>query len=106
MPLTREEIESQFSNKFHFEKINGTGRNPHERWAFFYKDKKVATTGFSRSCKNKESIDDDLLLLMAREIRVQTLHNFKGMITCTISLDDYIKILKDQNFIPNKKVDD
>lgn len=100
MPITREEIESQLSNKFHFQKVNGSGRNPHERWAFLYNGKKIATTGFSRACRNKDNIDDDLLLLMAREVRSQTLHNFKGMIICTISLDQYVEILREQRFIP------
>ena len=100
MSFKKNEIETKFSDKFHFQKVTGTGRNPHDRWAFFYGDKKIASTGFSRGLRDNDDVVDDLLLLMAREIRVQTLHNFKGMITCSVSAERYIEILKEQGFIP------
>jgi len=100
MPLKKEDVESKLRDKFHFCKIETTGRNPHNRWAFFYDGKKIATTGFSRGARGNDDLDDSLLKIMAKEVRVQTLQNFKGMITCSVSPDGYVKILKEQGFIP------
>jgi hypothetical protein len=99
MPLKKDDIEEKLANKFHFRKIKGKGRNDHERWAFYFKEKKIATTGFSRGFKGGTDLDDGLLTVMAREVRVQTLHNFKGMISCTVTLEKYLNILREQKFI-------
>jgi hypothetical protein len=45
------------------------------------------------------SIQDDILQQMARQIGVSTLSFFKGMITCSKSLDDYVQHLRERNIL-------
>jgi hypothetical protein len=99
MPFKKTLIETRLSNKFHFEKSISTGRNPHERWSFFYKDKKIATTEFSRNLRKNDDIDDTLLKLISKEVRAPSLMFFKNMINCTESAESYLNTLKDQKLI-------
>lgn len=99
MPLKAGMIVDKLKNKFGFEWVVVNGRNPHERLAFYFEGKKIATTGFSRSFRPNTDIDDTLITPFMREVRVQTAKQFKGMINCTVSLENYISILREQGYI-------
>ena len=94
MPLAKQKVKDQLLEKFGFQEVEGTR---HERVAFFYNGKKIATTGFSRG-SNKD-LYDDLLGIMAKEIFVFNLGFFKGMIVCTKSRLDYLGKLNDGGYI-------
>jgi len=94
MPISKARVRRQLLQKFGFEEVRGSR---HEAIAFFYDGQKVATTRFSRG--SRREIDDDLLKVMAREVRVSNLSFFKGMIDCPKSLDDYIEKLKQGGYI-------
>lgn len=99
MPYRKDNIISVLENKFGFSKVRNSGRNKHDRYAFYHDGKKIATTGFSRGARKNSNIDPALLTMMAREIRVQTLGFFRGMIDCPISLEEYLERLRNQGFI-------
>lgn len=99
MPLKKGEIESKLLSKFGFQWVESSGRGSHERLAFYHEGRKIATTGFSRGFRKNEDLDDSLCKVMAREVRVQTLNFFKGMINCPNSLDDYRNRLREQGYI-------
>ncbi|MBE3116480.1 hypothetical protein IMZ68_04680 [Candidatus Bathyarchaeota archaeon] len=96
MPLDKQLVRDTLLSKFKFEEVEGT---KHGRIAFFYNNKKIATTGFSRG--SRKDLDDSLLGIMAKEILVLKLGFFKGMITCSNSRLDYLKVLNDGGFIKN-----
>ena len=99
MPLKTSEVIDKLVNKFGFKWVKVSGRSNHERLAYYFDGKKVATTGFSRSFRPNTDIDDSLITPFMREVRVQTAKQFKGMINCTVSSDDYIEILRSQGYI-------
>jgi hypothetical protein len=99
MPLKVGAVVDKLINKFGFEWVKVGGRQPHERLAFKYHGKKVATTGFSRGFRANTDIDDSLLTPYAREVRVQTTQQFKGMIKCTVNQEAYLEILRGQGYI-------
>lgn len=99
MAYKKSDFEDKLFSKFGFVWKKGKGRNPHERLALFHNGMQVASTGLSRGLKNNSDIGDDLLLLIAREIRVRTMKNIRGMIDCDIGLKDYLEILSSQGYL-------
>jgi hypothetical protein len=94
VPLPQRDVKDALLNKFGFQEVQG--RN-HDGMAFYYEGKRVATTWFSRA--SGRVIQDDILQQMARQIGVSTLSFFKGMITCSKSLDDYVQHLRERNIL-------
>ena len=96
MAYKRREVEAQLRNKFHF--VDKPSR-PHERIALFIDGRQVASTGFSRGLRKNADVDHTIMKLIAREIRVATIGNLRGMIDCDISYDDYLEILREGNYL-------
>lgn len=88
-------IQQTLQSKFLYVEEPGT---KHDRIAFYYEGKKVATTGFSRGA-GPDISDPSLLAVMAKEVRVNQLSFLKQMIECTRSYDDYIKRLREGRYI-------
>lgn len=88
-------VKQTLQAKFHYVEVPEA---KHDRIAFFYNGKKVATTGFSRGA-GPDIGDPSLLAVMAKEMRVNQLSFFKRMIECTRSYDDYIEKLREGGYI-------
>ena len=92
MPIPKTELRKCLIDKFGFEEVYQT---KHEAVALFVKGKKVATTRFSHG---QNEIDDDILGLIARQIRVQ-LGYLKKMCNCNKSKEEYLSLLKNSGFL-------
>jgi hypothetical protein len=88
-------MKQTLQGKFHYVEEQET---KHDRIAFYYNGKKVATTGFSRGA-GPDVDDPSLLAVMAKEVRVNQLSFLRQMIECTRSYDDYIKRLREGGYI-------
>jgi hypothetical protein len=87
MPILKRDLRRCLIQKFGFEEVPGSR---HEAVSLIVEGRKVATTRFSRSGRD---IDDSLLTLMARQIRVN-LSTLKQMHSCTVGLDEYLAHLE------------
>jgi hypothetical protein len=94
VPLPQRDVKETLLNKFGFVEIQG---RKHDGLAFYYMDRRVATTWFSRA--PRRDLHDEILKQMAEQVGVHTLNFFKGMIKCSQSLDDYVQRLRDRGII-------
>ena len=94
MPLAKRKVKRQLLVELRFQEVQGS---KHEAVAFFHGGHKVATTRFSRG--SGRELDDTLLKVMAREVRVFNLSFFKDMIDCPRTLDDYVKKLGEAGYL-------
>ena len=94
MSMRKREIRRTLLRKFSFQEVPGSR---HEAVAFYFGNEKIATTRFSRG--SGSDIGDDLLAVMAKEVRVCQLRFFREMIDCTRSYDDYVGRLREGGYI-------
>jgi len=92
--IKKQSLRNELKRKFDFQEVPGS---KHEAIAFFYGGKKIATTRFSRG--SGKDLDNDILKLIAREVRVDKLSNLKEMIDCTKSQEDFLDILREKKFL-------
>lgn len=64
-------------------------------WFLLYDEKKLV----SRTCMShgsKHTITEDLISKMSKQIKLGTISNFVGMVSCTKSKEDCLKVIKSQ----------
>jgi len=93
MPIQKRDLRQCLTGKFGFEEVEGSR---HEAVTLFIEGRKIATARFSRS---HSDVGDEILGLIAKEIRVQ-LNFLKRMYGCTKSRDDYLNHLRDTGYLP------
>jgi predicted RNA binding protein YcfA (HicA-like mRNA interferase family) len=96
MAYKAKEVRRLLLTKFGFQEVKESG---HDAVAFFYVDKKIATTRFSRGSKAGDEITDSLLKQIAKQTRVNQLRFLKVMLDCTQDYDAYVAKLKEDRFI-------
>jgi hypothetical protein len=96
VPLLQRDVKDALLKKFGFQEIQRK-RSKHDGLTFYHEGRRVATTWFSRA--SGRTIQDEILKQMAEQVGVYTLNFFKGMITCSKSLDDYVQRLRERDII-------
>jgi hypothetical protein len=89
--LKKRDIHTKLISKFEFTRSEGS----HEKFSLYVDGCKILTTHTSRS---HNDIDDSLLKLMAREMGVLRLQIIKDMFDCTVSRQDYLRILRENGY--------
>ncbi|NPV00700.1 MAG: hypothetical protein HPY53_04885 [Brevinematales bacterium] len=88
------EIETALKNKG-FSKKN----NSHKYFSFYYEGKKIGDIyPFISHSKGKE-YNDSLLDALKKEMKMDSKENLCKFIECSLTQEDYIRILKSQNVI-------
>lgn len=87
MALEKIEVKRALRGKFGFVEVPGS---KHEAMSLFFEEKKVATARFSRGHRD---IHDGILNQIAHAIGVN-LGIFKGMVECTVDMEEYIRMLR------------
>jgi hypothetical protein len=80
--LQQQEVRTRLANKFEFEQQEGAN---HHRYKVMIEGKLLTTIEVSR---NKNDIGQPLLGMMAKQAKVSSA-TFVGMISCTVSKEDY-----------------
>lgn len=95
--ITKEELQKALTSKFGFEPSEG---GKHEKFTLSRQGKKVATTFFSRNLRSSV-LAPTLLRSIASQIRLGhgSLPTLRGMVSCSVSQDDYLRLLKDAGFL-------
>jgi len=87
MPIDKKDLRRCLVQKFGFQDVPGT---KHDAVALFVKDRKVATTRFSRG---RDTINPAILSQIAKQIWVQ-LSYLQGMYDWHNSCEDYLELLR------------
>ena len=89
-PLSRKTIEMNLQKKG-FRK----NESDHKLYILYYKGKKTnIRTKISRGSEKYRDYGDDLLLKMRRQLKLDSLSQAKNFLSCPLSIEDYITILK------------
>jgi len=95
MPIPVEKLRSCLLTKFKFEPLH---RTKHRACTLIVDGKRVATTQFSRTKKNKD-IGPQLLAQIAKDQLFVPKNVLEEMYFCTVSRDDYLEHLRDAGII-------
>lgn len=96
-PITKSDLQHCLVRKFAFEPVPGSR---HEGLSLVIAGRKVASTRFSRGHRGAD-LDPGLLRQIALQLRLQVepLQKLYGMVSCSISRDDYIAALRDAGLV-------
>jgi len=93
--ITKRDLQSCLIGKFGFSQSEGGN---HETFTYSIEGRKIATTRFSRGWRKNKPIPKPILSKMANQLWVNTA-TLKEMEGCTVGVDDYHDILRQQNKI-------